>query len=135
MKKACILFAIMISICQMSFGQQADLKTAKVIFYRSSRFAGGANKFIIGSSKPDTVFIKLKNGTYHEVLINDFREWNFVGGTLKLTAEQNLKIEAGKKYYIHCFLKAAFPADKGCFELVDEQTALKEMKDMSVCDK
>jgi len=108
---------------------------AKVIFYRTKSFAGSGNAFIIGSNKPDTVFVKLKNGTYCEIKIKDFRDWEFIGGTLNISAYQKISIEQGKTYYIHCFLKASFPADKGCFELVDEQTALNAMKDLKVYKK
>ena len=134
MKKIYLLLILLVSSLFAS-AQQADTKESKVIFYRTPRFAGSAQRFIIGSPKPDTVFIQLKNATYHEVIIKDFRDWEFVGGTLKITANQKMKIEPGKTYYIHCFLKASFPADKGCFELVEEQKALKEMKELKVCDK
>jgi len=87
----------------------------------------------LGSSRPDTVFIKLKNGTYHELGINDFRDWEFVGGTLKITAYNKLTVKPGKTYYIRCYLKSFFPADKGCFDLVDEQKAKKDMSSLSVC--
>jgi hypothetical protein len=97
--------------------------------------AGCAQLFIIGSSRPDTVFMKLKNASYFELPISDLREWDFIGGTLSISAKQKLTIEAGKTYYIHCFLKAAFPADKGYFELVDEGTALKAMKELKLCEK
>jgi hypothetical protein len=130
-----LFILLLLGSCMLAFGQQNESKEAKVVFYRTKRMAGSGAGFIIGSSKPDTVFIKLKNGTYHEVLIKDFREWEFTGGTLKITANQKLNIEPGKTYYIHCFLKTSFPADKGCFELVDEQTALKDMKELEFCDK
>jgi hypothetical protein len=119
----------------LTFGQQNESNESKVIFYRTKRFAGSSVNFIVGSSKPDTVFTKLKNGTYHTLLIKDFREWEFVWGTLKVTANQKLNIEPGKTYYIHCFLKSSFPADKGCFELVDEKTAQKDMMELEVRDK
>jgi hypothetical protein len=106
-------------------------KEAKIVFYRPKRFAGSAVAFIVGSSKPDTVFIKLKNGTYHELTIRDFRDWEFVGGTMKITAYQKLTVEPGKTYYVRCYLKASFPSDKGCFDMVDEQSAKKDMSDLS----
>jgi hypothetical protein len=70
--------------------------SAKVIFYRSKRFAGSAQDFIIGANIPDTVFIKLRNGTYHELLINDYRDWEFIGGTLSISASQKIKVEPQK---------------------------------------
>lgn len=128
MKKLSLFLIILLGSTILTFGQQVDSKTSKVVFYRTKKLKMSSAKFIVGSPKPDTVFIKLNNSAYHELFIKDFREWKFVGGFYSLSANEKMKIEPGKTYYIHCYVKAAFPVDKGLFKIVDEYTALKDMK-------
>lgn len=83
---------------------------------------------------PDTVFVKLRNGSYHELLIHDFRDWDFVGGFFKIAAHQKLAVEAGRTYYIQCLLLGGFPVQGG-FEVVPEERPLQEMQELKPMQK
>lgn len=124
MKRLLVLLLLLFNIAESSFAQ--DATTAKIIFFRTKKFAASASEFIVGSPLPDTVFVQLKNGSYHELLVHDFRDWEFVGGFFSITAYRKLSVEPGKTYYIQCLLLGGFPVKAG-FELVPEETALQEM--------
>ncbi len=127
MKKIATVIFFVVAIVTIAHGQNPGDSAAKVIFYRPKNISQGAMGFTIGSFVPDTVFALLKNGRYHEVLIRDIREWQFVGGTFAITAIQNINIESGKTYYIRCYIKFGVP-DKGMFELTGEDTAVAAIK-------
>lgn len=127
MKKIVTLIFIVFAFVSITYGQNSGDNAAKVVFYRPRNISQSAIGFTIGSFVPDTVFLRLKNGCYHEVLIRDLREWQFVGGTFAITAFQNINIEAGKTYYIRCYIKFGVP-DKGMFELTEENSALQSIK-------
>src|SRR5688572_4574469 len=125
--KNSLLLLVMLSTATAIQAQEAA--PAKVVFFRTKKFSASASDFIVGSPMPDTVFVKLRNVSYHELEIHDFREWDFVGGFFKITAHQKLAIEPGKTYYIQCLLLGGFPVQGG-FSVVPEETALQEMKEL-----
>ena len=124
MKKILVIFFVVLFSTSFAFSQEE----AKVVFYRPGKTRMAKAEFIIGAEVPDTVFYKLKNKSYYELIIKDIRDWEFVGGFYKITASQKIKIEADKTYYILCYIKMGFPTDKGLFKLMKEKTALSEME-------
>lgn len=132
----CILFndtAFSVTSDQDVIISNSDTTKSTVIFYRQKKLSAAKTEFIVGTTVPDSVLIKLKNNSFHKFETSDCREWEFVGAIYKISDSFKLKLEPGKTYYVQCRLKESFPAVKAKFEIVNESTgknAIIDMKEM-----
>jgi len=116
----CLLFAF------DSHGQipQPEEGKATIVIYRKNKFSGSAIAFNVqdnqrtyGSLKSgDVMYISADPGEH------TFYSQVITGDAITLTVEE------GKVYYVKATVKMGYYAGRPRFELVDERTALKDLK-------
>ena len=116
---------------QSEVSETSGSGTATLYFIRPKRFAGSRPEIIVGTSVPDEVILKLKNGRWHRVEYPHTGHREFVVGIYALNPEPiNLNIQAGETYYFFCE-----PTEKGLtligsMKLIDKQTAEGQMAEL-----
>lgn len=104
---------------------------ASIFFFRPKKFAGGAPEIIVATAVPDEVIVKVHNGSWYKAEYTHFGDRSFVTGVYAINPESfNYRIESGKTYYIRCTLHSHGFKMMSKLELVDEDTAKKEMAEL-----
>ncbi len=102
--------------------------SAKFYFYRPRKISSGSAKIIVGTSVPDEVVIKLKNGSWYQTDYEHLGERFFVAGVYSLNPEvYTLDVQAGETYYVRCTVLSKGFKVMAELEMVDKTLALREM--------
>lgn len=77
--------------------------SATLYFFRPKRFSASRPEIIIGTSVPDEVILKLKNGRWHRMDYTHTGNRDFVFGIYAINPEAfNMDIVPGETYYFYC---------------------------------
>lgn len=105
--------------------------TATFYFYRPKKFASSKGKIIIGTTDPDEVLVKLKNGSWFKADYAQLGQRDFVAGIYVINPELfTMIVEEGKTYYVRCTVLAKGFKIMAELEIVDKEVAEKEMVDL-----
>lgn len=119
-----LLFCLLFSFD--AFAQIAPVEEGKaaVVFYRKKKMSGSALRFNIQDS--ERTYGELRNGDVLQINIGP-GEHTFYSKVFREDVI-TLNVEAGKTYYVKTTIRVGYYAGRPKFDLVDEKTALKDMK-------
>jgi hypothetical protein len=112
---------------------------ATLYFFRPKKFSASRPEIIVGTSVPDEVILKLKNGRWHKIEYSHTGHRDFLIGIYAINPETfKVDISPGETYYFYCE-----PYEKGLtlmasMKLIDKAAAeiymseLKEQEDSMV---
>lgn len=104
---------------------------ATFYFYRPKKIASGSAKIIIGTSVPDEVIVKLRNGSWYKTDYTNLGERNFLAGVYVINPETfDIDVEPSKIYYVKCTVLPKGFKIMAKMEIVDKGIAQEEMKNL-----
>ena len=112
-----ILFLFIIAFCatRVVSGQQEQQGNATVYFYRLPTYVGSANRMTITSN--NLPIIRLKNGHFFKLEIQP-GDYTF-SVAFGSVSSVRIKAEAGKEYFIKCYINMGFWSGIPIMELTD----------------
>ncbi|MEL7003808.1 MAG: hypothetical protein AAFN93_13880 [Bacteroidota bacterium] len=107
----------------------SENESATIYFYRPKKMASSSAKIIIGTSDPDEVVVKLRNGSWYKTEYTHIGNRNFLAGVFIINPETfDIEIEPGETYYFKCTILSKGFKIMAEMETMEKETAEEDMK-------
>ena len=114
------------------FNQEPTLYgSATFYFYRPKKFASSRPKIIVGTTDPDEVVVKLKNGSWYKMDYEHIGERDFAVGVYAINPELfTVNVVEDSTYYLRCTVFPRGLKIMAELEMVEKEVAESEMQSL-----